>query len=86
MDEELESLEVQMADLQQRQAQLSSRRKVLLRRLEEACEAAQPSSSSSTSSKSKSKSTQSAAAMSQKELQRYDGSGTTEKTSQSLAP
>lgn len=68
---ELESVEVQIAELQQRQKHLTKRRDALLLQLEEACDVAQPSSS-----KSKSKSTQSASVMSKQELQRYDNAGT----------
>lgn len=67
MEAELESLEVQIAELQQRQKQLTKRRDVLLLQLEEACDVAQPSSS-------KPKSTP--AVMSKQELQRYDHAGT----------
>lgn len=63
---ELDSLEVQIAELQKRQKHLTRRRDALLQKLEEACDAAQPSSSS------KSKSTPSASVMSKQELQRYD--------------
>lgn len=69
MEAELESLEVQIAELQQRQKHLTKRRDALLQQLEEACDVAQPSSS-------KSKSTQSASVMSKQELQRYDNAGT----------
>lgn len=67
---ELESLDVQIAELQKRQKHLTRRRDALLQKLEEACDAAQPSSSS------KSKSTPSASVMSKQELQRYDRAGT----------
>lgn len=69
MEGELESLEVQIAELQQRQKRLTKRRDALLQQLGEACDVAQPSSS-------KSKSSQSAAVMSKQELQRYDNAGT----------
>lgn len=69
MEGELESLEVQIAELQQRQKQLTKRRDALLLHLEEACDVATPSSS-------KSKSSQAAAVMSKQELQRYDNAGT----------
>lgn len=72
MEGELESLEVQIAELQKRQKHLTRRRDALLLELEEACDSARPSSSSS----SKSKSTQSASAMTKQELQRYDRAGT----------
>lgn len=65
MEGELESLEVQIAELQQRQKHLTKRRDALLQQLEEACDMAQPSSS-------KSKSSLSASVMSKQELQRYD--------------
>lgn len=67
---ELESLEVQIAELQKRQKHLTRRRDALLQKLDQACDAAQPSSSS------KSKSTPSASVMSKQELQRYDRAGT----------
>ncbi|KAM3588131.1 uncharacterized protein V6R79_022252 [Siganus canaliculatus] len=69
VEEELELVEMQMAELLQKQSKLSARKNALLRKLEEACDAAQPSSSSSSSS-SKSPSVNSV--LSKKEMQRYD--------------
>ncbi|KAM4615002.1 ATP-dependent DNA helicase Q1 isoform 2-T2 [Polymixia lowei] len=72
---ELEVVELQIAELLEKQAELNSRRKGLLRRLEEACDAAQPSgSSSSSSSSSSSKPSGGGQAMSKQEMQRYDNS------------
>uniref|UniRef100_A0A8D0CP84 ATP-dependent DNA helicase n=1 Tax=Sander lucioperca TaxID=283035 RepID=A0A8D0CP84_SANLU len=50
VEAELELVELQIAELLQKQAELTSRKDALLQRLEEACDAAQPSSSSSSSS------------------------------------
>lgn len=67
VESELELVEVQIAELLQKQAELTSRKNALLLQLEEACDAASSSS------------LKSAAAdllMSKQELQRYDGTGT----------
>lgn len=70
VEAELELVELQIAELQQKQAELTCRKNALVLQLEDACNAAHPSSSSSSSSKL------SAAelVMSKQELQRYDGS------------
>ncbi|XP_041713422.1 ATP-dependent DNA helicase Q1 isoform X1 [Coregonus clupeaformis] len=47
VEAELEVVELQIAELLEKQASLTSRRKRLLRKLEEACDSAQPSGSSS---------------------------------------
>ncbi|XP_031172759.1 ATP-dependent DNA helicase Q1 isoform X2 [Sander lucioperca] len=70
VEAELELVELQIAELLQKQAELTSRKDALLQRLEEACDAAQPSSSSSSSS---SKSSGADPAMSKQEMQLYDG-------------
>ncbi|XP_078138172.1 ATP-dependent DNA helicase Q1 [Centroberyx gerrardi] len=73
VEAELEVVELQIAELLERQAELNSSKKRLLRRLEEACDAAQPSgSSSSSSSSSSSKASGAGPAMSKQEMQRYD--------------
>lgn len=72
VEAELELVEVQIAELLQKQTELTTRRKSLLQQLEEACDAAQPSSSSSSSS---SKSSRADPVMSEQERQRYDRSG-----------
>ncbi|KAA8580442.1 hypothetical protein FQN60_005977 [Etheostoma spectabile] len=74
VEAELELVELQIAELLQKQAELNSRKDALLQRLEEACDAAQPSSSSSSSS---SKSSKVDPAMSKQEMQLYDGTGFT---------
>ncbi|XP_034719066.1 ATP-dependent DNA helicase Q1 isoform X1 [Etheostoma cragini] len=71
VEAELELVELQIAELLQKQAALTSRKDALLQRLEEACDAAQPSSSSSSSSI---KSSKVDPAMSKQEMQLYDGS------------
>ena len=73
MEAELELVELQITELLQKQAELTSRKNILLQRLEVACDAAQSSSSSSSSSL---KSSGAAPAMSKKEMQRYDDRGT----------
>ncbi|XP_008288412.1 ATP-dependent DNA helicase Q1 isoform X2 [Stegastes partitus] len=70
VEAELEVVELQIAELLQKQTELTSRKNALLQHLEEACDAAQPSSSSSSSS---SKSSGADVVMSKQELQRYDG-------------
>ncbi|XP_029969531.1 ATP-dependent DNA helicase Q1 [Salarias fasciatus] len=70
VEAELELVELQISELLKKQGELSSRRNVLLRRLEEACDAAQPSSSSSSSSSVKSSTSESA--LSKEDLKRYD--------------
>lgn len=72
MEAELESVELQIAELVQKQAKLTTRRDALLQQVEVACNAAQPSSSSSSSSKS----AQSNPGLSKQEIKRYDGTGT----------
>lgn len=74
VEAELELVDLQIAELLQKQAELTSRKNALLQQLEDACDAAQPSSSSSSSSKSPA----AHAVMSKQELQRYDGSGSVE--------
>lgn len=67
MEAELEEVDLQLAVLQQKKAELHRRRDALLQRLEEACDAAQPSSSSQAS--------RGDPAASRQEMQRFDGSG-----------
>lgn len=69
VEAELELVELQISDLLEKQAELTSRKNTLLQCLGQACDAAQ-SSSSSASSKSKPE-----PAMSKKEMKRYDGTG-----------
>lgn len=73
VEAELESVELQIAELVQKQAELTTRRDALLQQVEEACDAAQPSSSSSSSSL---KSARSNPGLSKQEIKRYDGTGT----------
>lgn len=73
MEAELELVELELTELLEKQARLTSRKNELLQQLEEACESAQPSSSSSLSS---SKSSGGEPLMSKQEMQRYDGTGT----------
>lgn len=70
MEAELEEVDLQIAELQQKKAELSRCRDALLQRLEEACDAAEPSPSSS------SKSSRQKAGLSKQELQHFDGTGT----------
>ncbi|XP_017281836.1 ATP-dependent DNA helicase Q1 isoform X2 [Kryptolebias marmoratus] len=70
VEAELQCVELQVAELLKKQAQLTSRKNALLQQLEEACDAALPSSSSSSSS---SKSSRAEPVMSKQEMQRYDG-------------
>ena len=72
VEAELEVVELQIAELLEKQASLTSRRKRLLRKLEEACDSAQPSVSSSDSG--------SGPAMTKQELLRYENDGTVEVT------
>ncbi|KAG8005832.1 ATP-dependent DNA helicase Q1 [Nibea albiflora] len=72
VETELELVELQIADLLQKQADLTTRKNALLQQLEEACDAAQPSSSSSSLSSFSSKSSGAGPIMSRQELQRYD--------------
>lgn len=69
VEAELELVELQLTELLQKQAELTTRKNALLQQLEEACDAAQPSSSSSKSSGAD-------PVMSQKEIKHYDGTGT----------
>ncbi|XP_029901932.1 ATP-dependent DNA helicase Q1 isoform X2 [Myripristis murdjan] len=71
VEAELEVVELQLAELLEKQTELNARKKRLLRKLEEACDAAQPCGSSSSSSSS-SKVSGDGPAMSKQELQRYD--------------
>uniref|UniRef100_A0A8C7GEN1 ATP-dependent DNA helicase n=1 Tax=Oncorhynchus kisutch TaxID=8019 RepID=A0A8C7GEN1_ONCKI len=64
VEAELEVVELQIAELLEKQASLTSRRKRLLRKLEEACDSAQPSGSCSGSG--------SGPAMTKQELLRYE--------------
>ena len=73
VEAELELVELQVTELLQKQAELTSRKNSLLQQLEEACDAAQPSSSSSSSS---SKSSGADPVMSKQEMQRFNGTGT----------
>lgn len=66
MESELELIELQIAELLQKQAELTSRKNALLQQLEEACDAASSSSS---------KSAAAVPVMNKQELQRYDGTG-----------
>lgn len=68
VESELELVELQIAELLQKQAELTSRKNALLQSLGEACDAAQSSSSSSSKSKPE-------PVMSKKEMKRYDGTG-----------
>ncbi|XP_026182446.1 ATP-dependent DNA helicase Q1 isoform X2 [Mastacembelus armatus] len=66
VEAELELVQLQITELLQKQAELTSRKNVLLERLGEACDSAQPSSSAS--------STESCGhVMSKQEMQHYDG-------------
>uniref|UniRef100_A0A3Q3Q7G8 ATP-dependent DNA helicase n=1 Tax=Monopterus albus TaxID=43700 RepID=A0A3Q3Q7G8_MONAL len=70
VEAELELVQLQITELLQKQAELTSHKNALLQRLEEACDSAQPSSSSSSSS---SKSSGADPVMSKQEMQCYDG-------------
>ncbi|XP_023274553.1 ATP-dependent DNA helicase Q1 isoform X1 [Seriola lalandi dorsalis] len=70
VETELELVELQITELLQKQTELTSRKNALLQRLEEACDAAKPSSSSSSASL---KSSRADPVMSKQEMQRYDG-------------
>ncbi|XP_035281264.1 ATP-dependent DNA helicase Q1 isoform X1 [Anguilla anguilla] len=63
VEAELEVVELQVAELLERQASLNSRRKRLLKRREQACDSAQPSSSAQPSESGSTK----------QDLQRYEG-------------
>lgn len=71
VEAELEVVELQIAELLEKQASLTSQKKRLLRKLEEACDSAQPSGSSSSSASSQSSR---AGPISKKEMQLYDNS------------
>lgn len=71
VEAELEVVELQIAELLEKQATLTSRKKRLLRKLEDACDSAQPSGSSSSSASSQSSR---AGPISKKEMQLYDNS------------
>ncbi|XP_042259041.1 ATP-dependent DNA helicase Q1 [Thunnus maccoyii] len=71
VETELELVELQITELLQKQAELTSRKNALLCHLEEACDAARPSASSSSSSSSKASGD--VPVMSKQEMQRYDG-------------
>ena len=73
VETELELVELQIAELLEKQTELTARKNVLLEQLEDACDAAHPSSSSSSAS---SKSSGAKSVMSKEEMQRYDGTGT----------
>ncbi|KAK5849114.1 hypothetical protein PBY51_008782 [Eleginops maclovinus] len=66
VESELELVELQISDLQHKQAELNERKNALLQQLEEACDAAQPSASSS-------KSSVATPVISKQEMQLYDG-------------
>ncbi|CAF96761.1 unnamed protein product [Tetraodon nigroviridis] len=70
VEAELQEVDLQIAELQQKKVELNGRRDALLQHLEEACDAAEPSPSSF------SKSPRPQPAMSKQELQRFDGTGT----------
>lgn len=73
VESELELVELQIAELLEKQSQLNSRKGRLLRSLEKACDASgKPHSSSSSSS---SKESEAPPTMSKKELERYDKAG-----------
>lgn len=67
MESELELVEVQIAELLQKQAELISRKNALLLQVEEACDTASSSSSKAASADH---------VLSKQELQLYDGTGT----------
>lgn len=71
VEAELELVELQLTELLQKQTELTTRKNALLQQLEEACDAAQPSSASSSSS---SKSSGAGPVLSKKEMLRYDSS------------
>ncbi|XP_041637018.1 ATP-dependent DNA helicase Q1 isoform X2 [Cheilinus undulatus] len=73
VESELELVELQIAELLQKQAELTAQKNALLLQLEDACDAAQPSSSSSSLSSSSSKSSGASPGMNKQELKRYDG-------------
>uniref|UniRef100_UPI0037E89F49 ATP-dependent DNA helicase Q1 isoform X1 n=1 Tax=Semicossyphus pulcher TaxID=241346 RepID=UPI0037E89F49 len=67
VESELELVELQISELLQKQAELTTQKNALLLKLEDACDSAQPSSSSAP------KSSGAKPAMSKQELKRYDG-------------
>lgn len=69
VEAELELVELQIAELHEKKTELTSRKDVLLCKLEEACVAASASSSSSQPSRAGSE-------MSEDEMRHYDGTGT----------
>lgn len=71
VEAELELVELQIGELLQKQSELNARKNGLLQQLEDACDAAQPSSFSSSS-----KSSMPDPVMSKQEMQRYDSAGT----------
>jgi len=74
VESELELIELQIAELLEKQTQLNSRKDHLLSQLEEACDAAVRPHGGAASSSSKA-SGAAPPAMSKQELQRYDGAG-----------
>lgn len=72
VEEELSLVELQIADLLQKQTDLTARKEALLLQLQEAVDAVQPSSSSSSSTKS----SRANPVMSKQEIQHYDSAGT----------
>lgn len=66
VEAELEEVDLEIAVLQQKKAELHRHRDALLQRLEEACDAAQPSSSQASRGDP---------AASRQEMQRFNGSG-----------
>lgn len=70
VEAELEEVDLRIAELQRKKAELDSRRDALLRRLGDACAAAGPSPSSS------SRASRPEPVLSKQELQRFDGTGT----------
>ncbi|KAG7496019.1 ATP-dependent DNA helicase Q1 isoform X1 [Solea senegalensis] len=72
VEAELEVVELQIAELLQKQTELTSRKNALLQQLGEACDTA-PSSSSSSLSSASTKSSGANSVMSKKEMQLYDG-------------
>lgn len=75
VEAELELVELQIAELLEKQAELTSRKNRLLCQLDEACNAVQPSGSSSSSSCS-TKASGAGPKLSKQEMQCYDNAGT----------
>lgn len=73
VEAELKLVELQITELLEKQTELTTRKNALLLQLEEAVNAAQPSSSSTSSS---SKSYGADPVMSRQEMKRYDSTGT----------